>query len=156
MSNNILLIEDDAVDVMAIKRLFKKQSVINPLYVAENGLEALAILRLQDRQLSAAFTKHLLVLLNPNLPRMNGLEFLVELQSDLNLKKIPIIVFTTFDQEKKQLESRHSNIVGYLSKPINFLKLTKLMETLTKNWRLEQIPQAVELRSFLTVNCSTN
>jgi CheY-like chemotaxis protein len=137
MSNNILLIEDDAVDVMAVKRLFKKQSIINPLYIAENGLEALAILRLQNRQLLAAFTKHLLVLLAPNLPIMNGLEFLVELQSDLNLKKIPIIVFTTLDQEKKQLEAQHSNIVGYLSKPINFLELTKLTETLNKNCRLE-------------------
>lgn len=143
MIDNILLIEDDEVDVMAVKRLFKKQSVINPLYIAENGLEALAILHLQNRQLPAAFAKHLLVLLDPSLPKMNGLEFIVELQSDINLKKIPIIVFTTFDQDKKQLEAQHSNIVGYLSKPINFLELTKLMETLNKSWRLEQMPQDV-------------
>jgi CheY-like chemotaxis protein len=145
MSNNILLIENDVVDVMAVKRLFKKKSVINPLYIAENGLEALAILRPQNRQLPVAFTKHLLVLLNPNLPGMNGREFLVELRFDLNLKEIPIIIFTSLDQEKKQLEVCYSNIVGYLDKPINFLELTKLMERLNKSWRLEQMPQAVEL-----------
>lgn len=139
----ILLIEDDEVDVMTVQRLFKKNHVVNPLYVAENGLEALAMLREPNFQSVAAFTEHLLILLDLNMPKMNGLEFLTELRSDSNLKKIPVIVFLTSNEERHRIETYHLNIAGYISKPISFSELTQLMKTLNKHWVFKQIPQAI-------------
>jgi CheY-like chemotaxis protein len=139
----ILLVEDDEVDVMTVQRLLKKNHVVNPLYIAENGLEALAMLREPSSQSLAAFTEHLLILLDLNMPKMNGREFLTHLRSDSNLKKLPVIVFITSEEEKHRLEKSHLNIVGYLSKPITFSELTQLMKTLNKHWVFQPIPQAL-------------
>jgi CheY-like chemotaxis protein len=140
---DILLIEDDEVDVMAVQRSLKKHHVVNPLYVAENGLEALAMLREPNRQSLAAFQEDLLILLDLNMPKMNGLEFLTHLRSDSNLKKLPVIVFITSDEDRHRMETSNLNIAGYLRKPLNFLELTKLMRTLNKHWVFEPIPQAI-------------
>lgn len=139
----ILLIENDVVDVMAVERLFKKNYLSNRLYVAENGLEALAFLREHNRQSLAGFPEHLLILLDLYMPKISGLEFLTLLQSDSNLKKLPVIVFITSEEEKYQRETDHLNIVGYLRKPFTFSELTQLMRTLNKNKVFEPIPQAI-------------
>jgi CheY-like chemotaxis protein len=139
----ILLIEDDLVDQMAIKRLFKKNYLSNRLEVVENGLEALAFLREHNSQSLASCPEHLLILLDLYLPKMNGLEFLTHLQSDSNLKKLPVIVLITSEEEKYQRETDHLNIVGYLRKPFTFSEFTQLMRTLNKNKVFEPIPQAI-------------
>lgn len=133
----ILLIEDDEVDVMNVQRLLKKNYVVNSLYVAENGLEALAMLREQNHQSLGAFPEHLLILLDLYMPKMNGREFLTHLRSDSNLKKIPVIVFITFEEERHRIEKYNLNIAGYLRKPIAFLELTQLMRTLNLHWVFE-------------------
>jgi CheY-like chemotaxis protein len=82
---HILLVEDDEVDVMNVRRAFKKNNIVNPLYMAANGLEALAILR-QDEKIEPVMPKtRRLVLLDLNMPRMNGIEFLRELRQDEDL-----------------------------------------------------------------------
>ena len=73
---NILLVEDDEVDVMNVKRAFKKYKITNPLYVAGNGVEALQMLRSQDSQPPIVPETRRLILLDLNMPKMNGLEFL--------------------------------------------------------------------------------
>ena len=78
---NILLVEDDELDVMNVRRAFKKNNILNPLFVAENGVEALEALRGQ-RPTSACPPHRRIVLLDLNMPKMGGIEFLRELRAD--------------------------------------------------------------------------
>jgi len=101
---NILLVEDDEVDVMNVKRAFKKVKVPNPLYVATNGVEALVMLRSQQDQPPEVPTERRLVLLDLNMPKMGGIEFLQELRSDPQLKATPVVVMTTSNQDQDRVE----------------------------------------------------
>src|SRR5688572_1957253 len=87
---NILLVEDDELDVMNVQRAFKKNNVVNPLYVAGNGVEALEMLRGQ-RQPSLPRERRL-ILLDLNMPKMGGIEFLKELRADPDLRSATVVV----------------------------------------------------------------
>ena len=87
---NILLVEDDEVDVMNVRRAFERNNVSNPLYVAGNGLEALEILRN-----GTVPKERRLILLDLNMPKMNGIEFLQALRADPDLAATPVVILTT-------------------------------------------------------------
>ncbi len=133
---NILLVEDDEVDVMNVKRAFKKNNITNPLFVAENGIEALSLLRSQNEQPSVIPQQRRLILLDLNMPKMNGLEFLHELRADPNLKYIPVIILTTSDEDRDKLEAYELNVAGYILKPVTFSKFSEVIATLNKYWTL--------------------
>jgi CheY-like chemotaxis protein len=131
---HILLVEDDEVDVLTVKRAFEKNKIMNPLFVASNGIEALEMLR------SKVPVNRRLVLLDLNLPRMNGIEFLRELRADPELSSIPVVVLTTSDAEKDKIEAFKLNVGGYLVKPVTFPGFADLMATLNKYWTLVDMP----------------
>ena len=133
---NILLVEDDEVDIMNVKRAFKKSNITNPLYIANNGLQALSLLRSQNGQPAVVPTKRRLILLDLNMPKMNGLEFLHELRADPNLQGIPVIVLTTSDEDKDKVEAYQLNVAGYILKPVTFSKFAEVITTLNKYWTL--------------------
>jgi CheY-like chemotaxis protein len=133
---NILLVEDDEVDIMNVKRAFKKNKIANPLYIASNGLEALAMLRGKDGQDAVIPRSRRLILLDLNMPKMNGLEFLHELRADPELQVIPVIVLTTSDEDRDRIEAYHLNVAGYILKPVTFSKFADVMVTLNKYWTL--------------------
>ncbi|MGB3510768.1 MAG: response regulator [Microcoleaceae cyanobacterium] len=134
---NILLVEDDEVDVMNVKRAFKKNNITNPLYEAANGLEALAMLRNQeDSKPFVIPTERRLILLDLNMPKMSGLEFLQTLRNDPQLKPIPVIVLTTSDEDRDRIEAYNLNVAGYILKPVTFSKFAEVMITLNKYWTL--------------------
>ncbi len=133
---NILLVEDDEVDVMNVKRAFKKNKIPNPLYIASNGLEALAMLRSSDGQAPVIPKSRRLILLDLNMPKMNGLEFLHELRADSELQVTPVIVLTTSDEDRDRIEAYHLNVAGYILKPVTFSKFADVMLTLNKYWTL--------------------
>ncbi len=137
---NFLLIEDDEVDVMNVKRAFKKINVMNPLYVATNGLEALAMLRNENSDSPTIPVTQLLILLDLNMPRMNGIEFLQELRADPVLKNIPVVVLTTSNQEQDRVEAYQLNVAGYIVKPVIFSNFVETMATLNQYWTLCGIP----------------
>ena len=137
---NILLIEDDEVDVMNVKRAFKKYKITNPLYVAGNGIEGLEMLRSQDREHPQVPESRRLVLLDLNMPKMNGLEFLQELRKDENLKRTPVIVLTTSDEDKDRMEAYNLNVAGYILKPVTFNNFAEVMVALNKYWTLCEMP----------------
>ncbi|MGH2415059.1 MAG: response regulator, partial [Microcystaceae cyanobacterium] len=137
---HILLVEDDEVDVMNVKRAFKKNNITNPLYIAGNGLEALAMLRTQDSKPPAVPQERRLVLLDLNMPKMNGLEFLSELRSDRELMAIPVIALTTSDEDKDKLEAYNLNVAGYILKPVTFSKFAEVIATLNRYWALCEMP----------------
>lgn len=132
---NILLVEDDKVDVMNVRRAFQKSNVTNPLFVAGNGLEALELLRNGTLPQSRR-----LVLLDLNMPKMNGLEFLRELRADPQLKSTSVVVLTTSNADRDRIEAYNFNVAGYLLKPVTFVNFVELMAALNKYWTLVELP----------------
>ena len=132
---NILLVEDDEVDVLNVRRAFQKNHITNPLFVASNGLEALQQLRgrmiPRDRRI---------VLLDLNMPKMNGIEFLQELRRDPELRVTPVVVLTTSNDERDRIEAYNLNVAGYLLKPVTFSNFCEVMTTLNKYWALVELP----------------
>lgn len=132
---NILLVEDDAVDVMNVKRAFEKNHITNPLFVAGNGIEALDMLR--D---GAVPRERRIVLLDLNMPKMNGIEFLRALRADPALHATPVVVLTTSNAERDRIEAYDLNVAGYLVKPVTFANFSELMAALNKYWMLVELP----------------
>jgi CheY-like chemotaxis protein len=133
---NILLVEDDEVDVMTVQRAFKKGNINNPLYIAGNGIEALALLRGQSGLVPAMPTERRIILLDLNMPKMNGLEFLQELRADPAIRQTPVVVLTTSNEEQDRVQAYNLNVAGYILKPITFGNFVELMVTLNKYWAL--------------------
>jgi CheY-like chemotaxis protein len=132
---NILLVDDDEVDVLNVRRAFKKANICNPLWVAGNGLEALELLR------SGNIPAHnRLVLLDLNMPRMNGIEFLRALRADPDLALTTVVVLTTSSEERDKVDAYHLNVAGYLVKPVTILDFVSVMATLNKYWSLMEMP----------------
>jgi CheY-like chemotaxis protein len=131
---NILLVEDDQVDVMTVRRAFEKNRITNPLYVATDGLEALRMLRSGEVP-----SGRRIVLLDLNMPKMSGLEFLRELRSDDTLHGTPVIVLTTSNDERDKIDAFNFNVAGYLLKPVTFINFVELMATLNKYWTLVEL-----------------
>ncbi len=137
---NILLVEDDEVDVMNVKRAFKKSKINNPLYWAGNGLEALEVLRSHGEQPPVVPETRRLILLDLNMPKMGGLEFLQVLRCDPELKAIPVIVLTTSDEDRDLVEAYNLNVAGYIVKPVTFSKFSEVIVTLNNYWKLCEMP----------------
>ena len=137
---NILLVEDDEVDVMNVKRAFKKYKITNPLYIAGNGIEALKMLSSQGSNPPQVPATRRLVLLDLNMPKMNGLEFLHQIREDEALKRTPVIVLTTSDEDKDRIEAYNLNVAGYILKPVTFANFAEVMVALNKYWTLCEMP----------------
>lgn len=136
---SLLLIDDDEVDVMTVKRAFKKNNIINPLYVANNGLEALTMLRGNEMPKLVSGQRRL-ILLDLNMPKMGGIEFLQELRADPALKALPVIVLTTSNEDQDKVEAYNFNVAGYIIKPVTFTKFVEAVGTLNKYWTLSEMP----------------
>lgn len=132
---NILVVDDDDVDVMNIRRAFKKANITNPVWVASNGVEALAMLR--DGTIP---TRNRLVLLDLNMPQMNGIEFLREVRRDPALALISVVVLTTSNEDRDKVEAYKLNVAGYLVKPVTLVNFVDVMVTLNKYWTLVEFP----------------
>jgi CheY-like chemotaxis protein len=137
---NILLVEDDEVDIMNVKRALIKNRILTPLHVASNGLDALALLRGTSSSPPALSTRQLLIILDINMPKMTGLEFLRIIRADRNLQYLPVVVLTTSNQDRDRLTATNLNIAGYILKPVNFNKFVETMAELSKYWRLCERP----------------
>jgi len=137
---NILLVEDDELDVMNVRRAFKKNNILNPLYVAGNGLEALEMLRGSGDDPPEYPRERRIILLDLNMPKMNGIEFLHELRADPELRPIPVIVLTTSGEERDKVNAYNLNVAGYILKPVTLGSFIETMATLNKYWMLSELP----------------
>ena len=131
---NILLVEDDEVDVMNVQRAFERNHLTNALYVAGNGLEALELLRGKTIP-----KERRLILLDLNMPKMNGIEFLEALRADPDLAKTPVVVLTTSNDDQDKIDAYNFNVAGYLLKPVTFSSFCERMATLDKYWALVEM-----------------
>lgn len=117
MSNdvvNVLLVEDNEVDVEGIERAFQRSKLDNPLFVAKDGVEALEFLRGSGH--ASAIGRPYMILLDLNLPRMSGLEFLAEIRQDPSLRDSIVFVLTTSRDREDKLASYDMNVAGYMVK----------------------------------------
>jgi len=134
-SLNILLVDDDEVDVMTVKRAFAKANIANKVFVATDGIQALELLRSDGVPAARR-----LVLLDLNMPRMNGIEFLREVRSDPVLQALTVVVLTTSNEDRDRVEAYQLNVAGYLVKPVTFHSFADVMATLNKYWTLMEMP----------------
>ena len=133
-SKPILLVEDDSVDVMTVKRAFKELDVTNELISAGDGEEALDYLNNHNA------IKPCVILLDLNMPRMNGMEFMRIAKADESLKTIPIIVFTTSNTEQDITQSFELGAAGYMVKSVDYHKFIETIETINSYWTLSKLP----------------
>lgn len=126
---HILLVEDNNVDIKAIQRAFRSMKISNPFHVALNGLEALDMMRGTNGQ--PQLQQPYVVLLDLNMPRMGGLEFLAEIREDPVLKRSIVFVLTTSEDDRDKTAAYNKQVAGYLSKHdagCDFLNVIRLLE----------------------------
>ena len=136
---NLLLVDDDDVDVLGLKRAFTKSKIANPITVARDGIEALEILRGQNGR--AKLAKPHLILLDLNMPRMNGLEFLEAVRADDALKTAVVFIVTNSKAEEDKARAYGHNVAGYIVKqdPANtFMQAVSMLE---HYWRVVEFPE---------------
>ncbi len=131
----ILLVEDDKVDVMTVKRALGDINVSNPLYVTANGEEALKFLKENTDE------KPCIILLDLNLPKMNGLEFLKIIKQDNQMGIIPVVVLTTSKEQNDKYESFKNHAAGYMIKTTDYKQFVEVMRTIDKYWTTSELPE---------------
>ncbi len=135
---HIVLVEDDDLDAEAVARAFRKQKIANPIHRVCDGVEALELLRGRDGQ--APLRRPYLVLLDLNMPRMDGIEFLAELRADPHLRDTIVFVLTTSDADTDKAAAYASQVAGYLVKSKageDFSHLARVVECF---WRYVEFP----------------
>lgn len=130
----ILLIEDDRVDAMTVKRALKEIHVTNPLEIVGNGEEGLAYLRDKEKR------DPCIILLDLNMPKMNGTEFLRIVKNDDDLKRFPVIVLTTSTEEQDKVDSFNLGVAGYMLKPVDYQQFVEVVRTVHLYWTLSELP----------------
>jgi CheY-like chemotaxis protein len=130
----ILLVEDDKVDAMTFKRTLKELEIKNPVVHSINGEEALAYLRSDGNQ------EPCFIFLDLNMPKMNGIEFLEIVKSDKVLRRIPVVVLTTSDNERDVIESFELGVAGYMVKPPDYKEFVQAIRTINLYWNLSKLP----------------
>ncbi|REG91649.1 response regulator [Flavobacterium aquicola] len=121
----ILLIEDDALDIISVERSLKKLESEYELYTAFNGIEALKILR--DPHIGLIPD---VILLDINMPRMNGIEFLKVIREDKDFKELKVFIMTTSSEVNDRSQAEKLGISGYIIKPLNYTENTKRSDSM--------------------------
>ena len=130
----ILLVEDDKVDVMTVNRALKEIKVTNPVVNLENGEEALKYLR------DPGNVKPCIILLDLNMPIMNGIEFLEVVKHDALLRRIPVVVLTTSGEQQDKVNSFDLGVAGYMAKPVDYRQFVEVMRTIDAYWTISEMP----------------
>ncbi len=134
----LLHVEDNELDAQALQRALKKLDLSTPIARARDGVEALEILR---NQLCNSLTlRPIVVLLDINMPRMNGLEFLTELRRDARLNHLPVVVLTTSDKPSDIREAHAHNVMGYIVKPLGSKQLAEKLNIMAQYLSIQELP----------------
>ena len=131
----LLVVEDDEIHAMNVERAFRRSTAVARVVTARDGVEALDLLRGGE-----AATDDTLVLLDINMPRMNGIEFLREVRADPALRSLPVVVLTTSDDERDKVDAYELNVAGYLLKPVTRERFLRCMELVETYWTTVELP----------------
>ena len=136
-SRPLLLVEDDQVDARTVKRALTELNIQDSVVHMPNGEEALAYLR------SGVNEQPCLILLDLNMPKMNGIEFLREVKKDPSLRRIPIVVLTTSNEDRDVWGTFEHSVAGYMVKPIDYKEFVETIHTITEYWSLSVVPAGI-------------
>lgn len=131
---SILIVEDDEVDIMAIRRALKQTNVTNSIYVAKDGIEALEKLR------SGEIPSPYIVLMDLNMPRMNGIDCMKEIRADKSLRQTVIFALSTSKDEKDKIKAYDCNVAGYIFKSDIGDEFVNAMQMLHHYLRVVELP----------------
>ena len=131
---DVLLIEDNLIEVMKMERAISSLGLNHTINVANNGEEALEIL--EDNQQWPD-----LILLDLNMPRISGIEFLMILKNNDDLKHIPTVILTTSDNQKDIEECYRIGVSGYIVKPLKYYDYVDKIQTVLSYWGINEIKQ---------------
>lgn len=131
---SLLMVEDDDIDATALKRALHKLKLLNPIYRAHDGMEAMELLR------SGEVPAPYIILLDLNMPRMNGLEFLEELRSDPALTQAVVFVLTTSKSDEDIIAAYQEHVAGYLLKQRMDNDFLQVVGLLNHYWRIVEMP----------------
>lgn len=135
MPIKILMADDDADDKMLAKEALQESRVINDLYFVSNGVELLAYLRGEGKFADrSTYPFPGLVLLDLNMPKMDGREALAAIKSDKNIRAVPVVILTTSKAEEDMFKSYDLGAASYITKPVTFEALVELMKALGRYW----------------------
>jgi DNA-binding NarL/FixJ family response regulator len=130
----ILLLEDDSIDALTVKRALADLKVTNTLIHQPNGEEGLKYLT------DANNPRPCIILLDLNMPKMNGIEFLKHVKANDSLKKIPVVVLTTSRDEQDIVETFQLNVAGYMIKAVDYKKFVETIRAVDLYWTLSEMP----------------
>ena len=131
---HILLVEDDDIDAMTVRRTLRELGAPNPLDRAIDGERALDFLR------DPANPRPGLILLDLNMPRMNGIEFVAEIKRDPLLCRIPVVVLTTSSEERDRIAAFSNSVAGYMIKPVDYPQFVAVMSLIRNYWMTSITP----------------
>lgn len=134
----VLLVEDNVIEQEAVRRAFVRERISNPIVSAVDGVEALA--RLRGAPGVEPVERPYLILLDLNMPRMNGLELLTELRADPELKDSIVFVLTTSRSDEDRVASYNFNVAGYIVKSDVGAGFVRLIGLLDHYWRVVELP----------------
>jgi len=137
-SKPVLLVEDDTIDAMTVQRAFRDLKVGNRLVHVHNGEEALDYLNEAGNEMPCV------ILLDLNMPKMNGTEFLEAVKVSGPLRRIPVVVLTTSNEERDVVESFRRSVAGYIVKPVDYQKFVEAIQTIDLYWTLSELPSQCE------------
>jgi CheY-like chemotaxis protein len=126
-------VEDDKVDAMAVKRAIKDLKIANQLEIVGDGEQALNFLRNPKNPAPC------IILMDINMPRMNGIELLKIIKNDPELKLIPVVVLTTSKEDQDKFDSFNLGVAGYMIKPADYLKFVELVRAVDCYWTISEI-----------------
>ncbi len=132
---NLVLVEDDDIDAMGVERALKRRRIVNPLFRARDGIEALELLR------SGAVSRPHMILLDLNMPRMGGLEFINELRDDPQLSNSVVFVLTTSKSDEDLSAAYRSHVAGYIVKSEIGDSFGSLVQLLDAYWQIVELPK---------------
>jgi len=137
----VLLVEDDVIDAEAIGRAFQRAKIANPIVHVTDGIQALDALRGTNQK--ETLKRPYVILLDLNMPRMNGIEFLQELRDDESLRDSVVFVLTTSDDDRDMLAAYEKQVAGYMIKSKAGEGFMQLIGMLDHYWRVVELPPPV-------------
>ena len=149
-SKPVLLVEDDSINAMAVRRVFNDLRPPKLVVHSKNGEEALEYLSDDINE------KPNLILLDLNMPGMNGIEFLKIIKGDSVLRSIPVVMLTTSDDERDIAECFDLNVAGYMIKPLDLELFQEIIRTVALYWSCSELPKEQDdykLHKVLTGSC---